>query len=348
MSELDSLEQARAACILEQPTGGGAVRCAATREAGLPLTREALLGLGASNAALRRLVATFSAEDQDPEVLVLRIWRYVVEHVVEDDTAWLSVRAVDALAAGQGERAVTALALLWAAGLDAALALTEPVDSGATSVDLANPRVLLHRLVRVRMPGRDLFLDPPMGSVAPGFLLPTVLGQTAWVIGRPPGFERVVLPREQPGDERRTIVVEPFVDGRAGLTGTWTEVSRAVDAAAYREVLKSQPRSDWNKRLAPFRAAGVRPTHGATLPGGPRCHAEPRNPSPDRRRHHRRGGPRLHHRIPRHHAASHDVYAARLRQEMIAGLLAEGALAADGSLTRTATGRTLEKAWRHR
>ncbi len=29
-----------------------------------------------------RLVATFSAEDEDPEVLVLRIWRYVVEQPV--------------------------------------------------------------------------------------------------------------------------------------------------------------------------------------------------------------------------------------------------------------------------
>lgn len=213
----------------------------------LSQVRERLLGLLTPSQRMIALARELEQPDAGPWGHASAIYHFVMGGITEADDQFLGVPAARAVAEGRGERAVTLLGMLRAAGFEADLAMVDPVHREHKPRKAPEVRDYSYLLIRVKHPesGDLIWLDPTFQGAPFGFLSPTVRGRPAWLV-RPEGVAaaRTRTPREQPSDGRRVVRVALTMRTSGAMAGTWHEDAGGMDGVVYRDNLRRMPESE--------------------------------------------------------------------------------------------------------
>jgi tetratricopeptide (TPR) repeat protein len=165
--------------------------------------------------------------EEDPQAAVsdrekaLRLYRFVTSKIESTGPDFMDTPAEDSLAAGEGSRTSTFLALARAAGIKAALLLARKIGSGCTE-DLA---CYTEPLVRLWLDGQVVDTDAEADGLAFGAVPPAMDRSKALLISFPlhppdqmPHTPQIVAVSSSPAQERSVGEGDLFLDSRGDLT----------------------------------------------------------------------------------------------------------------------------------
>jgi hypothetical protein len=201
--------------------------------------RESMMDLLAADFSMMRLVARLAPRDGDRAKGAVALFEYVRDKIQENEGAFFDVPAWRALATGSGERAVTLLALLHAAGIKADMALVDPVHRSHPAQAVPDLRDFSYLLIRVALgSGKTLWLDPTFQSAPAGLIPATVRGRPAWLISRAGVSGPITIPGTSQAPDFRRINIQLRLAADGHVTGTWRERSSGMEAVSFREALR--------------------------------------------------------------------------------------------------------------
>jgi len=188
-------------------------------EAAAPRTRVTL-----EIATLAKSIREAAGEGADAEALARAAWAVVAARV-SGSRGSLVDDASEVLSRGRGSRATLMKALLGALGIEAHIALARPFDADPRPYRF--PRHALYRetLLRIRLPGRDLWIDPDQRDAPFGSLPSDALDAEALILpapGEPLEIARTPAAATVPSGRRSAVRIVLEADGSASVEGTDT------------------------------------------------------------------------------------------------------------------------------
>lgn len=194
-----------------------------------------------------------------PRQRVQRLYRWVVEHIEEEDEFLGLAPAM--LIDRKGSRARVLRYLLRLAGLPAELALVRGFGNDATKPLLVDEMAYDRLILRVALPNDELFLAPQLDGLPFDYLIPPIRGQEGITIAE--GAKRFAVPTTTAEDDLRTVVAEVALQRGGSASVTVVETYRGVGAYQWRHDLESIPAAT---RMGRFQEGYVsRLLPGATL-----------------------------------------------------------------------------------
>jgi len=206
-------------------------------------------------AFTRRLAPPSIATEAQLAALLQKVTRAVFERVEQDDSGGAFGSAAPALARGRGDRATVLLAALRRLGVDVTLVRLTSPQAPVVSARLATPGAYPLTALRVRAPGRDLWIDPLTDRPSVDYLRPALQGRAGLLIdptgrasvdraGRVSFAERAVTtPVTGLAPERRRVTWRLSWTSDGAIEGQGEETFSGLFALALRRIGRS-PKAD--------------------------------------------------------------------------------------------------------
>jgi hypothetical protein len=173
-------------------------------------------------AAVARKLREAAGRDPDPELLARSAWILVAERVV-GGAGSLANDASEVLSRGRGSRLILLKSLLGAMGIESHVALVRPFEADPRPYRFPRHGLYGEALLRIRVGGRELWVDPEERDAPFGSLPPSALACEALIVPAP--GERLEVARTPaaaavPAARTSTLRITLDADGGATVEGT--------------------------------------------------------------------------------------------------------------------------------
>lgn len=169
-----------------------------------------------------------------------RLWKLVFENVTGDESGVFSRTAAETWSLGRGDRRAVLLTLLELGGIEAEMVFARPWSADNTPSDVLNTDTLQWVLVRARIDGEWVWLDPDLNHAIFGYVPSAIQGNIGLRLGAKDGGPlRVEIPTLPTQTDRRVVALDIALGNDGSVTGSVSETYVGEGAVTFRRILDS-------------------------------------------------------------------------------------------------------------